>query len=207
MALLFLLTLMFHGWLMPLPAWMPPEFPVVAKEMDFYREADPWGYLEFVAVTRRYQIHILATDRNSEWYKAVPSYFKGAMFVYDTPTIWVDGWNLQATDPGMTVAVLNHELCHVLGRWHPEEQVRMEGIAAPTLDITNWRTWAEQEVYCSNVQLRVAKRLGSAAGVQFALDIAQAQLQWMPVERRQRFLETYGAWVELELWDAVRAAR
>ena len=188
-----------HGWLLPLPSWAPPEHPLIAIEERVYRNTDPEGYLRFIEVTRVHGVEIRATDKASSWFAALPDFMRGArMFVWDTPTIWING-SVWTSDPGKTVSVIEHELVHVLSRWHPEELLQREGIAGPAVDIADWRTWAEQEVYAANVQLRVAKRLGSPDGVNFALYVARVQMESMGPTRRARFLEAYDWWLDPQI--------
>ena len=47
------------------------------------------------------------------------------------------------------------------------------------------------------------QRLGSAAGIDFALYVARIHLEDMGQERRQRFLEGYGWWIEGEIREFV----
>ena len=190
---------LWHGWLLPLPRWHPPEHAILAKEERFYRATDPTGYLRFIEVTRAFKVPILRLDQNAAWYQVLPQqYHDAGMFVYDG-TIWLNTWNQETSDPGYTLSVIEHELTHVLCRQQPDYFLRVEGVVCPPFSPTDWRVGMEQEIVAANVQLRVAKRLGSAAGIDFALYVARIHFEDMGQERRQRFLESYATWLLPEL--------
>lgn len=181
-----------------------PQYQVLGDLVDYYREADPTGYHRFHDIEHTYYIPVLFVDRESPWYKALPEGFRGAgMFVYDTPTIWIDQWDLGAYDPGKDLSVLEHEFVHVLSRWYPEYLLRTEGVAPPPIDINDWRTWAEAEVFAASIQYRVASRLGSKEGRQLALDIVRAQREEMSQERRAKFLKLYEGWLGKEIVEGL----